>query len=364
MTIGIRNILGILRAESIARGEELGFGKNFFASLSPNLRYVYLLLFGTHYQHALELIVSLVYYQFFYEQHMKQASTLTGRWIFEIIFFNLLCEIIIYGGWHTILYNSSFGGTRLSKYKFHPDNQYAGPEGKENLQREVFYTTLGWLQSSFWQIGGMYLIKKSFFPKPAIFLSNPILIILTILLQAQWRYFHFYLAHRFMHSWGFKFMGLIDIGQALYDSVHSLHHKSHSPGPFSGLSMHPIEHLIYYSCLLLPLCLGMHPLAFLYCKFHADISPCGGHDGYASPGGDSTYHYVHHSKFNANFGVPAPLVNLDWLAGTEATLDAVKECKGNLKEAITLTQERNGSGIQSLYKLFGLTLSKQQKRMD
>ncbi len=29
---------------------------------------------------------------------------------------------------------------------------------------------------------------------------------------------------------------------------HSLHHKSYNPGPWSGLSMHPVEHLLYYTC--------------------------------------------------------------------------------------------------------------------
>ena len=353
MTIGIRNILGVLRGQTINRGEELGFGRTFFNSLSPTSKYVYLLLFGTHYQHLLELLVSIAYYQLFYSRHMLQANHLYGKWVLEVILFNIVCEFLIYGGWHMTLYNSSLGGDRLAKYKFHPDNQYSGPDGQKNLQREVLYTSLGWLQSSLWQIAGMYLIKVGFFSEPALFWSNPVLVTLSIMLQAQWRYFHFYLAHRFMHAWGFKICG-VDFGQVMYDHVHSLHHKSHSPGPFSGLSMHPVEHLIYYSCVLLPLIFGMHPLAFLYCKFHADISPCGGHDGYGNPGGDSTYHYVHHSKFNANYGVPAPLINFDWLAGTEASLDAVKECKGNLKEAIALTQERNGSGIQSLYLLLSM----------
>ena len=36
--------------------------------------------------------------------------------------------------------------------------------------------------------------------------------------------------------------------------------------------MHPVEHLLYYSVTLLPLLVTMHPLHFLYCKFHADIA--------------------------------------------------------------------------------------------
>jgi len=54
---------------------------------------------------------------------------------------------------------------------------------------------------------------------------------------------------------------------------------------------------------------------FLYTKFHADIAPIGGHDGYASPpGGGADYHYLHHSKYEYNYGVP--LINFDKLFGT------------------------------------------------
>ena len=42
--------------------------------------------------------------------------------------------------------------------------------------------------------------------------------------------------HRFLHE-----------APGLYKWVHYLHHKSRAPGPFSGLSMHPVEHLIFFS---------------------------------------------------------------------------------------------------------------------
>jgi len=62
----------------------------------------------------------------------------------------------------------------------------------------------------------------------------------------------------------------------------------------------------------------MHPLHFLYCKFHADIAPIGGHDGYAAPGGDSEYHYLHHAKYECNYGVPFP-IDFDSIFGTWRT---------------------------------------------
>ena len=43
--------------------------------------------------------------------------------------------------------------------------------------------------------------------------------------------------------------------EPIYKHVHSLHHRSYNPGPWSGLSMHPVEHLFYYGCTVIPTCL-------------------------------------------------------------------------------------------------------------
>ena len=103
-----------------------------------------------------------------------------------------------------------------------------------------------------------------------------------------------------MHPWWDRKLGLMDgdVGAWLYRHAHSLHHKSYNPGPWSGLSMHPIEHFFYYSCAWLPpLLVAVHPLHFLYAKYHADISPIGGHDGYGEPSANGAHHWLHHAKF-------------------------------------------------------------------
>ena len=48
-----------------------------------------------------------------------------------------------------------------------------------------------------------------------------------------WRSLHFYFAHRLLHY------------GPLYQQVHSLHHRNTDTEPFSGLCMHPVEHLYY-----------------------------------------------------------------------------------------------------------------------
>lgn len=46
-------------------------------------------------------------------------------------------------------------------------------------------------------------------------------------------------------------------------------------------------------------------------KSFLDIAPIGGHDGFADPAGDAGYHYLHHAKFEVNYGVP--LIPFDML---------------------------------------------------
>ena len=51
-----------------------------------------------------------------------------------------------------------------------------------------------------------------------------------------------------------------DIGAFLYRHVHSFHHKSYNPGPWSSLSMHPVEHCFYFSLTFIILAMPVHPL--------------------------------------------------------------------------------------------------------
>ena len=61
--------------------------------------------------------------------------------------------------------------------------------------------------------------------------SNPIWFFALFLLMPVFQSFHFYWLHRALHiPW-------------IYKRVHSVHHRSVSIAPWSGFSMHPIEHV-------------------------------------------------------------------------------------------------------------------------
>jgi sterol desaturase/sphingolipid hydroxylase (fatty acid hydroxylase superfamily) len=51
---------------------------------------------------------------------------------------------------------------------------------------------------------------------------------------------------------------------SLYKYVHSVHHHTVNPSPWSSLSMHPVEHLLCWSDSLIHLVLSSHPLLLIY----------------------------------------------------------------------------------------------------
>jgi sterol desaturase/sphingolipid hydroxylase (fatty acid hydroxylase superfamily) len=118
-----------------------------------------------------------------------------------------------------------------------------------------------------------------------------------------WRSFHFYFAHRFLHF------------GPLYQQVHSLHHRNTDIEPFSGLCMHPVEHLYYYSCILPSLVFLCSPFAFLWNGVHLLLSPAASHSGYEDHFQSDAFHYMHHRYFECNYaGTDAAF--MDILFGT------------------------------------------------
>jgi len=263
------------------------------------------------------LAVTLVSYVFTFplEEAREHFSfdTSTLSWMMIILFRNLFLEVVLIGGWHWYLYERK--SKVVASLKFNKTNQYES--SKHNLKREQFYTTLGFLMSTVYEIIILRLwATKSPYIRPyySDFWAHPMWSVFQLLLIGYWRDFHFYFVHRVMHPWRFQVFGKVDIGQWLYKHVHSLHHKSYNPGPWSGLSMHPFEHLLYYTCTLLNFIFVLHPIHFLFNKFHADLSPIAGHDGHDQPAGGSLFHYLHHAHFECNYGTP--MVPLDVWFGT------------------------------------------------
>jgi len=341
MTFGVKTVIGVLSAEKRGGwfgtkkplfgetwGEKRlgGFCPSTFEAWTFNDCWTY--AFGAHLGHALEFLVALTCWSLLFAdgQWLQECKEWRLGWVSKVLSFNFACEIVFVGFWHWLVYASSFA-KGLLPFKFNPDNQYEKGAGAQvgmlrsssgQLEREITFTTLGWLQSGLWQALFMWGWASGRLPFYTAFWDYPLYSVLYLCAITYWREIHFYWAHRGMHPWFDRKLGLLDgdVGAFLYRHAHSLHHKSYNPGPWSGLSMHPIEHFLYYSCAwLLPIVSTVHPLHFLYAKFHADIAPVGGHDGYDEPSANGDFHWLHHAKFECNYGVPFP-IDFDKMFGT------------------------------------------------
>jgi len=84
--------------------------------------------------------------------------------------------------------------------------------------------------------------------------------------------------------------------------------------------MHPVEHLIYFSCVLIHFVVPSHPIYVLLDAQHAGLTPAYGHLGFEGPllngklPGGSCFHYLHHRYFECNYGEST--VPFDRLFGT------------------------------------------------
>ena len=79
--------------------------------------------------------------------------------------------------------------------------------------------------------------------------------------------------------------------------------------PWSGLSMHPIEHVIYFSTILLFFFIPSHPIHMINLASRLGVAPAQGHTGFdrLAMGDDATMdvsyyaHYLHHKYFEVNY---------------------------------------------------------------
>ncbi|MDE2914552.1 MAG: sterol desaturase family protein [Paracoccaceae bacterium] len=144
---------------------------------------------------------------------------------------------------------------------------------------------------------------------------------------------HFYFTHRMIHS------------PFLYKHVHSVHHKAVNPSPWSSLSMHPVEHLIYFSGSLIHFIVPSHPLLAIYHLHIAGLGAVIGHIGFdkmvvSDEKAMNTHayaHYLHHKYFEVNYA--DGLVPWDKWAGTWH--DGTEEADARMRERLKLRRERS-----------------------
>ena len=231
----------------------------------------------------------------------ETLALLSADWIAWLLTRNAATIAVFFGAWHWWLYRRR---AQADRYKFNaafPEDRpnpafVAGTQLRENLAFTFASAVPIWTA---WEVLYLHGWAKGWWPMLS-FDEHPVGFVLLLLAIPAWRDLHFYAVHRLIHF------------PPLYRAIHKLHHKNINPGPWSGLSMHPGEHLLYFSCVALHFVVPSHPVHALFNLVHAALSPAPGHcgfdrvelDGAGGERGMDTHayaHYLHHRHFNCNY---------------------------------------------------------------
>lgn len=242
--------------------------------------------------------MAMVFVSYFYfTPELARMSSFSADWMIEITIRNSVLMILFTGAFHLWFirfrkqgrkkkYNGNWMSENNSTFLFN-----------DQVKDNVFWSMTGVLWWSVYECGLWWGYANGLLPY-IDFQSHPVWFVALMLLVPFWRNFHFYWIHRLIH-W-----------QPLYDTVHYLHHKNVNIGPWSGMAMHPVEHILYFSCMLIHLIVPTHPLHMMYNGFQTGMGPALSHNGFdeivfsdkKSLKNDRLMHYLHHRYHNVNYG--------------------------------------------------------------
>jgi sterol desaturase/sphingolipid hydroxylase (fatty acid hydroxylase superfamily) len=234
----------------------------------------------------------------FLQPDTSRVVTFKFDWIAEMYLRNLALMTVVAGGLHLWLYCYKKQGA---------DQQFDTRDLSRISARFTFgkqvYDNIFWTLASgvtIWtafEVVTMWGYANGYVPYLA-FNDNPAWFVLLFLLQPLWGGFHFYWIHRALH-W-----------PLLYRLAHSLHHRNINVGPWSGMSMHPIEHIMYLSGVLIHWVIASHPIHFLFHMQVKTLEAVTSHAGHqklvVSKGTEyelgDFFHQLHHRYFECNYG--------------------------------------------------------------
>lgn len=221
---------------------------------------------------------------------------LTWTFALTMLLRNMILIWFVFGGYHLLLYILKVEGDNK---KYHPEGQIKGSKRfmfNNQVYDNVFRSCISGVPIwTAYEILYIVLVSRGFIPY-LTFESNPVWFVAQFLLIPIWRETHFYIAHKILHmGWMMR-------------KIHRVHHMNPNPGPWSGMAMHPVEHVLYFSVVLIHFVVPSHPMHFFFNSQHTALTPAAGHTGFEGPllGGllpnSDYFHYLHHKHVACNFG--------------------------------------------------------------
>ncbi len=248
-------------------------------------------------ENSILVVLALVCWAFF-QPPLEDAKSFAPGWIAQIWSRNLVLMIAVAGGLHLWFHRQKRQGDKL---KFDP--RALAKKGRMFTFNAQVADNMFWTLASgvtFWTAFEvlMFWAMANGYAPVLTWRENPVWFVALIFLTPMWISFHFYWIHRWLH-W-----------PPLYKLAHAVHHRNINVGPWSGLSMHPIEHLLFFSSVLIHWIVAAHPIHILFHMQHQALTAATSHTGFEGLlvkdknrlALGTFHHQMHHRYFECNYG--------------------------------------------------------------
>jgi Delta7-sterol 5-desaturase len=235
---------------------------------------------------------------FYFQPAFERSQTWAFDWVFEMWVRNIILMTLVAGSLHLFFYTFKKQG----KEKKYDPRDLAKSNRSFTLKNQVW-------DNMFWTLGSGVAIWTAFealmfwalangYAPMITWAANPIWFVVLFFLIPIWESFYFYWMHRLFHV------------PALYKTAHSLHHRNINVGPWSGLSMHPLEHLFFLGSVVIHFVVACHPIHILFHLQYFALTAATTHCGFEGVViKDKTrlslgtfHHQMHHRYFDCNYG--------------------------------------------------------------
>ncbi len=211
---------------------------------------------------------------------------------------NLILMTVVAGGLHLWFYTFTKQGQRL-KYDPRPlmknGRQFTlGGQIRDNMFWTLASGVTIWTA---YEVLLLWAMANGYAPM-LTWAAHPVWFIALFFLIPIWESFYFYWIHRLLHV------------PFLYKHVHALHHRNINVGPWSGLSMHPVEHVIFLGSVLIHFVVAAHPIHILFHLQYYALTAATTHTGFEGMVVKDKnrlklgtfHHQMHHRYFECNYG--------------------------------------------------------------
>jgi sterol desaturase/sphingolipid hydroxylase (fatty acid hydroxylase superfamily) len=254
---------------------------------------------------------SAVAYWHFVVPSPDVMQTLAWGWVLKLFLVNCVAVFLFYGAIEFLLYVKRRQGNRFKYNGKFPTDAPNDAFLFKNQNAEGVIRTFGtgvpiWTA---YEVLILWAYTNGYVPW-LTWADNFWYLLALVLLTPVWQETHFFIIHRLIH-WA-----------PLYKWIHSVHHNSVNPSPWSSLSMHPVEQLLYFSSALIHLVIPSNPILAIFQLHQSGFGAVVGHIGFdkievnekQALDSHAYTHYLHHKFFEVNYG--DGLVPFDKLFGT------------------------------------------------